>query len=180
MLWTHGWPPWQKSFMRLALAAIVPVAFVVASAVGCTGSTISPENADSSASVPTATATESALVADDPPPAPGTALKTSDPSGPTTRELSASDCRSLAEKYNELLRSDEMAKLSPKLTDAQREQSRVQIGKGMAIMSARWEEGCARDLTGKLATEASLQCAMAAKTVATFDVCINGPATSPP
>ena len=161
--------------MRVGLVVIV----VASTLTGCASG--SSSNADNPETPATAETVQSAPIAVDLPSTPSaTSVEAAEPTGPATRELTASDCNSLADKYGELTRSDEMAKLSPKLTDKQREQGRVNIGKGAEILSGRWAESCIKDLTGKLATESALRCAMAAKTVAAFDVCINGPATPAP
>ncbi len=97
-----------------------------------------------------------------------------------TRELTQSDCHTLAQKYGSLVRSDEEAKLSPKLTPTQRNTASGAIEKAAQTLADRWEGGCSRDLAGKFALEEALRCSMAAKTVSGFDVCLNGPATPPP
>lgn len=91
------------------------------------------------------------------------------------REMSATECKVLAQKYGDVTRADESAKLSPKLTDAQRKTAAAAIDDYAAKIAEKWEGGCVRDLTGKMASEKALKCAMAAKTVAAFDTCINGP-----
>ncbi|MBL8739779.1 MAG: hypothetical protein JNK04_01760, partial [Myxococcales bacterium] len=109
---------------------------------------------------------------------------TGGPSAPTadaaTRELTQNDCHTLAQKYGSLTRSDEEAKLSPKLTPIQRNTATGAIEKAAQTLADRWEGGCSRDLAGKFASEEALKCAMAAKTVSGFDVCLNGPAAPPP
>jgi hypothetical protein len=97
-----------------------------------------------------------------------------------SRELSATDCRALAGKYNALTRSDEMAKLPAGLTPEQVAVAARQLEAGAEILSTRWENGCVESLVGKESPEANLKCAMSAKTVAAFDVCLNGPSEPPP
>jgi len=75
--------------------------------------------------------------------------------------------------------SDEATKLDPKLTDSQREAGKEAIIKGADVLAGRWTDSCESALVGKFASEEALQCAMTSKTVAAFDVCLNGPATPP-
>lgn len=91
-----------------------------------------------------------------------------------SREITANECRVLAEKYADVTRSDQMANLSDKLTDAQRQTARTNIDEAALKLSSRWEKGCVTDLIGKVASEHALKCAMASKTVSTFDVCLSG------
>ncbi len=160
--------------MRWSFAAVL--AF---SASGCSSST--PE--------PTSTGTP------DPEPAPTVAAEpTADPEPTATaeptaapqasgaaqpREILRKDCLSLADKYAELVRTDEAAKLNPKLSDAQRSTAHANIDKAAKTLADRFAEGCEKSLVGKFADEASLQCAMSAKKLADFDVCMNGPAAPP-
>jgi len=89
------------------------------------------------------------------------------------------DCQALAAKYGDLVRSDEAAKLNPKLTTAQRDTAKANIDKAAQALAARFAEGCESSLLGKFAEEAALQCAMSAKRLVDFDVCMNGPAAPP-
>jgi hypothetical protein len=112
-------------------------------------------------------------------PTPKTAIpsKTVDPNA--SRELSANDCHALAGKYNALTRSDEMAKLPDGLTPEQIALAARQLEAGAEVLSTRWEKGCVESLVGKESPESNLKCAMSAKTVAAFDVCLNGPSDPP-
>lgn len=113
------------------------------------------------------------------PKAPTTAT-TTEPKGPAEREISGRECEALAQKYSELTKSDQMAALKPGLTEAQREQGRAAIDKAAATLSSRWRDSCLSTLVGKVASEEALRCSMSAKSVAAFDVCLNGPSTPPP
>lgn len=95
--------------------------------------------------------------------------------GPLSREISGTDCHALAGKYNALTRSDEKAKLPEGLNAAQIVAAENNIEKGADILSGRWENGCLESLVGKEHPESNLKCAMSSKTVAAFDVCLNGP-----
>jgi hypothetical protein len=106
--------------------------------------------------------------------------ESSPPSAPADRELTHRDCRAMADKFASLTRSDEEAKLNPKLSEAQRESARKAFAEAAQILAERWSTSCEANLVGKVASEESLRCAMASKTVAAFDVCLNGPPSSAP
>lgn len=167
-------------FLRCStvLAAVV----ATASLAGCAAGTKEAEPAATSDMkepeiMPEATA-------DDPQPIPApnvtaggvTGAASAGPAGPATREITQNDCRTLAQKYGSLTRSDEEAKLSPKLTQTQRNTAAGNIERAAQTLADRWEGGCSKDLAGKFASEEALKCSMGAKTVSAFDVCLNGPA----
>jgi hypothetical protein len=106
------------------------------------------------------------------------------PSGPVAeddgRELTPSDCNALAARYGFTVRSDEMGKLHPNLTSAQRDQARAAIDRAAEQLETGWRNGCMQSLTGKFASEKSVRCALAAKTVAAFDACLNNPGGASP
>ena len=106
--------------------------------------------------------------------------ESSPPSAPADRELTHRDCRAMADKFAALTRSDEEAKLNPKLSEAQRESARKAFAEAAQILAERWSTSCEANLVGKIASEESLRCAMASKSVAAFDVCLNGPPSSAP
>lgn len=160
------------------------MAFVVSSGTACgtTAKEGEPVASPDGPTDPEVTADPSANP-EDPKPIPPPKV-TGGSGGPTAdaaqRELTQNDCHTLAQKYGSLTRSDEEAKLSPKLTPTQRNTASGAIEKAAATLADRWEGGCSRDLAGKFASEEALKCSMAAKTVSAFDVCLNGPATPPP
>lgn len=91
------------------------------------------------------------------------------------RELTPSDCNALAARYGFTVRSDEMAKLHPELSSAQRDQARAAIERAAEQLETGWRNGCLESLSGKVASERAVRCALAAKTVAAFDACLNSP-----
>ncbi|NUP12546.1 MAG: hypothetical protein HOW73_41410 [Polyangiaceae bacterium] len=91
------------------------------------------------------------------------------------REMTATECKVLGQKQGDLTRSDQTATLSEKLTPAQRKSALESIDKFATQQATKWEEGCLETLVGKMASEQALKCAMAAKTVAAFATCIEGP-----
>lgn len=99
--------------------------------------------------------------------------------GAQPREIMRKDCAALAQKYGELVRTDEASKLNPKLSAAQMDTAKANIDKAAQTLADRFREGCEQSLVGKFAEESALQCAMTAKRLADFDVCMNGPATPP-
>lgn len=144
-------------------------------ALGCAG-----DKQDIKEAEPDATSNDAASTAA--PARTTTAKPTSDPSqgGDDAREISATDCHQLALKYGDVLRADEVAKLPEKLTEAQRAAAKRSLDDASAKLEARWEGGCVNDLVGKYASESGLRCAMASKSVAGFEACINGPPAPPP
>ena len=136
--------------------------------LGCSG-TPDPVQVPSTNSVVVVTSKPTA------PPAP-----TSTASENRSRELSVTDCIALAQRYQSLTRSDEMAKLPAGLSAEQIAISETQLARGAQLLAERWEEGCVKSLVGKEHPEANLRCAMSSKTVSAFDVCLNGPADPAP
>lgn len=156
----------------LPLAAIT--AALAFGLVACSSSTPAVQNPDDSSSS-----------ADGGGHAPAPSASAAPDTGPksltaTDRELTPRDCQVLGGRYRELVISDESVKLDPKLTESQREAGRDAISKGADILGDRWTQSCEGSLVGKFASEEALKCAMSSKTVAAFDVCLNGPATPAP
>ena len=90
-------------------------------------------------------------------------------------ELTNGDCRALGDKYRSVTITDQEQKLQVELRPEQREQGEKAIADAADKLSTRWTDSCQRDLVGKFAPEEALKCAMAAKTVAAFDACLNAP-----
>jgi type IV secretory pathway VirB10-like protein len=96
-----------------------------------------------------------------------------------TYEMTPSDCNALGRHYGEVARSDQMAGLSPKLSAKQKEATREQIDKVVGKLEGQWTDGCHASLVNKAVDHDAIKCALAAKTVKDFDVCINGAAGTP-
>ncbi|MBL9024765.1 MAG: hypothetical protein JNL21_21395 [Myxococcales bacterium] len=145
-----------------------------AALVGCSSPSPEPTVATSPASDGTA----------EPEPTDGPAAS-SDPGEPPpssvagAREILRKDCAALADKYGELVRVEEASKLDPKLSQSQVDTVKGRIDAAARTLAERFREGCEQSLVGKFAEEASLQCAMSAKRLSDFDVCMNGPAAPP-
>jgi hypothetical protein len=91
-----------------------------------------------------------------------------------TYEMTPSDCNALGRHYGEVARNDQVAGLSPKLTEKQRSSTVAQIDKVVGKLEESWTNGCHTSLVNKAVDQGAIKCALAAKTVKDFDVCING------
>jgi hypothetical protein len=175
-------PPAAGALLRAGGAAVVVAAVFLA---GCGAGPQSPlepaepvldaEGAPPGAEQPAGAARSDAAAepspaAPPPPPSP----EEPDPSA-KFREITPRECQALAGKYGELTRSDETAKLNPKLTDKQRAQAAESIEAAARTLESRWAESCSSSLLGKVAEEEAITCAMHAENVAAFDTCLNGP-----
>lgn len=96
------------------------------------------------------------------------------PGTPSEHELTHGDCQALGGKYRDLTMSDQLAKLDPSVTQAQREQAKTSVEKAAGIVAEKWTASCEGSLVGKFTDESWLTCAMSSKTVAAFDQCLNG------
>lgn len=164
----------MSSHRGALLPLVALLATLAPSLIACSSSTPNAQNADGDTAPPDSSAPRAA-------PPPSAAPDTGPQSlTATDRELTPRDCEALGGRYHELVVSDESKKLDPKLTDKQREDGRDAISKGATLLSDRWIESCVSSLVGKFASEEALRCAMSAKSVSAFDVCLNGPETPPP
>jgi hypothetical protein len=109
-------------------------------------------------------------------PAPGTKVDKS--MSIDTYEMTPSDCNALGRHYGEVGRSDQMAALSPKLTQQQRDATAAQIDKVVGKLEETWTNVCHTTLVDKAVDHDAINCALAAKTVKAFDVCFNGTSTT--
>lgn len=167
---------------RLAASAVALVALA-----GCAGATPppapppDPAPADATPppepAVPSA-APEAAQAPDAPPPAASAAAK--DDSIPDAYEMSNGDCATLAKQLGDLTRSDQRAGLSKQLSDKQRSAADKSIDSAAAQIQDRWVTMCQGSLVGKVVDPKSLKCALDAKTVKEFDVCLNGDSAPKP
>ena len=110
-----------------------------------------------------------------PPPAMGTVKR---PEGPVEAiddySLTENDCQALGRQYGEAARADQRVGLNPKLTAKQREQADASIDSVVSKLEAGWTDTCLKNLAGKNVEHGNIKCALAAKTVKSFDVCLNG------
>src|SRR5690349_9866834 len=91
-----------------------------------------------------------------PAPMPGAVIKKDDSSGvPEDYSLTASDCMALGQQYGAVGRSDQMAALSPKLTEKQRTATAASIDKVVQKLEDQWIDGCREALVGKVVVHAT-------------------------
>jgi hypothetical protein len=95
---------------------------------------------------------------------------------PDDYSLTPNDCQALGRGYGDAARGDQRAALNPKLTAKQREQAEASIDGVVTKLETGWEETCLKSLAGKIVEHKNIKCALAAKTVKAFDVCLNGEA----
>lgn len=146
------------------------------SLAACSSASASPEapEAPTSTAGPAASASASAEATADAP-APSTPKKPTDAElVPDDYLLTEGDCAQLGTQYARAITADESAKVSPKLSDKQREATLARIEEVAAKMSADWKKGCRASLVGKAVERKSLSCALEARSVAQFDKCLNG------
>jgi hypothetical protein len=175
-------PPSQQSRSTpSSLGRLLPLVFlVVAAPLGC--STAPPKQAgDALPKIDTSTTEEPSRNEANPdeeskPQSLSSGAKGSerkDDSIPDDYSLTERDCDTLGKQYGALARSDQLAALSPKLTDKQRAQAETNIEKGVGTIEAQWIDACIKSLVGKVADRNALKCAMGAKTVNEFKACIH-------
>jgi hypothetical protein len=92
---------------------------------------------------------------------------------PDDYTLTERDCDTLGKQYGAVARSDQIAALHPKLGEKQRAVAETNIDKGVGVMESQWIDTCIKSLVGKIADRSALKCAMGAKTVNAFKVCLN-------
>jgi hypothetical protein len=129
------------------------------------------------AAEPSSGSGSSAGKADHPPPPPKPAVDKS--LSLDTYEMTPSDCDALGRHYGEVARSDQMSALSPKLSAKQKSATAEQVDKVVGGLEEKWTSGCQTSLVNKAVDHDAIKCALAAKTVKDFDVCINGTAGTP-
>jgi hypothetical protein len=95
-----------------------------------------------------------------------------DNSIPDDYTLTERDCDTLGKQYGAVARSDQLAALNPKLSDKQRAVAEANIDKGVGVIESQWIDSCIKSLAGKVADRSALKCAMGAKTVSAFQVCL--------
>jgi hypothetical protein len=93
---------------------------------------------------------------------------------PDDYSLTENDCQALGRQYGDATRGDQRAALNPKLTAKQREQADASIDGVVAKLETTWADTCMKSLAGKNVEHKTIKCALAAKTVKSFDICLNG------
>jgi hypothetical protein len=96
-----------------------------------------------------------------------------------TYEMTPSDCDALGRQYGEVARKDQMAALNPKLSEKQRSATAAQVETVVGKIEEAWIGRCQTALVNKAVDHDAIKCALNAKTVKDFDVCLNGSAGTP-
>ena len=94
---------------------------------------------------------------------------------PDDYEMTNRDCIEVGRHFKTVIRNDEVAKLSPKLKQNQRDAAEASIDRAATTRQDQWIEGCQSSLVGKVVDRATLTCAMGTKSVKEFDACLNQP-----
>ena len=94
--------------------------------------------------------------------------------GADATETPDNDCQALGRQYGTAARDDQRVGLNPKLTAKQREQAEAAIDGVVSKLESGWTDTCSKSLAGKIVEHKNIKCALAAKTVKSFDVCLNG------
>jgi len=93
---------------------------------------------------------------------------------PDDYSLTENDCQALGRQYTDAARSDQRAGIGAKVTAKQREQAEASIDGVVVKMGTVWADACMKRLAGNHVEHKKIKCALAAKTVKSFDVCLNG------
>jgi hypothetical protein len=153
--------------------SLVVLALSSALAAGCGAAPPTPA-AEPEAAAPSTSKARAEAPSEPAPDAAAPTVKRSEATVPDDYELTPRDCQELARQFASLIRSDELAKLSSKLSDKQREQATASIEKAAGVRRDQWAASCEKSLVGLVQERKALTCAMSAKTVAAFDTCLNG------
>jgi hypothetical protein len=119
--------------------------------------------------------TSTSTVEAPPPPTMGTVKRPAGPvETPDDYSLTENDCQALGRQYGDAARADQRVGLNPKLTAKQREQAEASIDGVVSKLESGWTDTCMKNLAGKNVEHEKIKCALGAKTVKSFDVCLNG------
>ena len=95
---------------------------------------------------------------------------------PDNYVIMSGDCVLLGKQLAAVTRSDELVKLSPKLTEQQRSQAEKSIDDGSRKLGDQFADGCQKSSAGNTGDPKSLKCALNAATVKAFSDCLNAAA----
>jgi hypothetical protein len=158
--------------MRRSLA-LAP--FALTFLLACGAGTAKPADGPESEAAGTPPGGEPAATTEAPAPTP--TVKRIDPVTDLSTDdysLTENDCQALGRQYGDAARADQRVGLNPKLTDKQREQANASIDSVVSKLETTWIDTCVKNLAGKNVEHKNITCALAAKTVKSFDVCLNG------
>ena len=166
-------------------------ALALVTLLGCGSSTPPPDdplsNADPGPGTDTAgggdqTAPSDTPPATDPEPSKGAEpkknLANSENSIPDDYLVTHGDCVLLGKQFGVVTRNDQVANLSPKLTEKQRAQAEKSIDEGSMKTGEKFAESCQKSIAGNHGDAKALKCALNAKSAKEFDACLN--AAAPP
>ncbi len=169
-------PRFVERFPMRRSLALAPL--TLALLLGCGASTSKPADApESEPDAPKAAADHAAKPATDEPAAPtmGGVKRTGNATDvPDDYSLTENDCQALGRAYGDVARSDQRAALNPKLTAKQLEQANTNINAAVTKVENTWVDTCLKSLAGNIVDHKHITCALAAKTVKAFDICVNG------
>lgn len=170
--------------MLRVLAPALFAALTAAAALSACSPSQPPETpAAPTAAAETPTAAPASTAAEAPPATtamPGSVVKADgDKGSDQPYELTPSDCDALGKQYGIVARADQMAALSPKLSEKQRAATAEQVDRVVSKLEESWIASCQSTLVNKAVEHKVVKCALASKTVKQFDVCLNGEAGTP-
>jgi hypothetical protein len=151
---------------------LAPALLASVSLAACSGSSKPPESPDAPAASADPDAKPDAK-SDEQAPPPSTKSQ-DDNAVPDDYSITAGDCEALGQQYGTAARNDQMATVSPKVSEKQRAAAQASVDKVVSKMEEQWIDHCRSALVGKVADPRALKCAIAAPTVKAFDVCLNG------
>lgn len=105
----------------------------------------------------------------------GTGKPAEDDRIPDDYSMMEGDCAALGKKFTAVVRAENMAELSPKLSEAKRSEAEARIEEVASKIGTNWADGCSKALVGKIVDRAALKCAMDAKTSKGFEACLAPP-----
>jgi hypothetical protein len=167
----------DKRFPMRRSLALAPL--TLALLLGCGSSTSKPadgpEGEKSEAPAAADGHGEKTAVASAPePPTTSTVKRSGDATDVPDYSLTENDCQALGRRYGDATRADQRAALNPRLTAKQREQADASIDGVVTKLETQWADTCVKSLAGKNVEHETIKCALAAKTVKAFDICLNG------
>jgi len=86
------------------------------------------------------------------------------------------DCVLLGKQFAVVNRNDQLATLSPKLSEKQRSAAEKSIDEGANKTGEKFAESCQKSSAGQHGDPKALKCALNSSTAKEFDACLNGPA----
>ena len=85
------------------------------------------------------------------------------------------DCRMLGQKLGAVTRSDYLAQVPAKISDAKRAETEENINNVATKLGDQWTRMCEESLVDKVVERERIKCAMESKTAKAFEECINPP-----